>query len=145
MNKTNDEIKFLKSIKKFSKISNVNISLFFFIIFKIENIELFLFQIRQTIADSIGLSRERLSAKSFMFDSSNFQFQIDKEKFYVMDHLSLDYADKCMFTFLFSFFFLLNDFFICKTKNSLSFESKLQSKVFSVAYTHQCTNKQESR
>jgi len=34
-----------------------------------------------------------------MFDSNNFQFQIDKEKFYVMDHLSLDYADKCMLLF----------------------------------------------
>ena len=41
--------------------------------------------------------QEKPQQKSFMLDSSDFQFLIEKEKFYVMDHLSLDYADKCKY------------------------------------------------
>ncbi len=42
--------------------------------------------------------QEQPEQKSFMLDSSDFQFLIEKEKFYVMYHLSLDYADKCKYT-----------------------------------------------
>ncbi len=74
--KSTNEIKFLKSIKVYSRIANL----------------------RQTIAESIGIA-ERLQTddvlKSFLLDAKRFQFEIEEtESFYVIDSVCLEYADK---------------------------------------------------
>lgn len=70
--KSEDEINFLKDIKTNSRIQNI----------------------RQTIADVIGLAEKVVKGCSFLLNAKRFQFDIERETVYVMDHLSLDYADK---------------------------------------------------
>lgn len=70
--KSKNEIKFLKNIKVYSKVTNI----------------------RQTIVDALGLS-ERLQSESFLLNARPVQFEIEeKTSFYAIDYLSLDYADR---------------------------------------------------
>ncbi len=72
--KSTNEIKFLKGIKVYSRISNLC----------------------QTIAETIGFERfHREGKKSFLLDCKRFRLDIeDSESFYVIDSLCLEYADK---------------------------------------------------
>ena len=70
--KSNDEVNFLKNIKTYSRVQNI----------------------RQTIADVVGVVERTVKGSSFILNAKGFQFDIEKETMYVMDHLSLDYADK---------------------------------------------------
>ena len=70
--KSNDEVNFLKNIKTYSRVQNI----------------------RQTIADVVGVAERTVKGSSFILNAKGFQFDIEKETMYVMDHLSLDYADK---------------------------------------------------
>lgn len=69
--KSNDEIKFLKKIKSFSKIQNI----------------------RELIIQYIGLN-DQLVSNSFILNSKKFEFIIEREGSYFIDHISLEHADK---------------------------------------------------
>ena len=50
--------------------------------------------------DAIGLGGSIVDDKdqdesSFILKASNFRFEMDREKFFVVDYLGLEYADKC--------------------------------------------------
>lgn len=84
--KSGDEIKFFKDIKVYSRVSNI----------------------RQTIIESIGLTNRMNGVNSFILSAKKFNFEIEKENFYVMDHLSLDYADRhCLFNQSFNLNYLV--------------------------------------
>ena len=72
--KSSNEIQFLKSIKAYSKVSNI----------------------RQTIVESIGLGEMiQYNQRSFLLNAKRFQLEIEEfESFYVMDYLCLEYADR---------------------------------------------------
>ena len=70
--KSNDAIKFLKDIKSFSKIQNI----------------------QELIIQYIGLDNQIVEDNSFILNSKKFELNIEKDCSYFIDHISLEHADK---------------------------------------------------